>query len=59
LQGGIITRLEADGSTTEVVFPTQQIVLRPAETADKLHKSVNEQAEPIELIIIQLKIGNV
>lgn len=55
LKGGVITRLEADGSTTDVQFPTGKTVFRKAETPDKTHKSVNKQSEPIELIIIQLK----
>ncbi len=55
LKGGTITRLEADGSTTRVEFPTGQSVFRPAETPAQMHKSVNEGAEPIELIIVQLK----
>lgn len=55
LRGGIITRLEADGSITEVNFPTGKSVFRSAENADKIHKSVNRTSSPIELIIIQLK----
>ncbi len=54
-QGGVITRLEQDGSTTDVEFPTDVPVYRPAETADKIHKSVNNQPGPIELIITQIK----
>lgn len=55
LKGGIITRLEADGSKTKVVFPTGKTIFRPSETADKLHKSVNASSDSIELIIVQLK----
>lgn len=55
LNGGIITRLEVDGSTTEVLFPTGQTVFRPAEAPDKIHRSVNATGESIELIIMQLK----
>jgi hypothetical protein len=55
LTGGIVTRLEADGSTTKVEFPTGQAVFRPSESADKMHKSLNETSMPIELIIVQLK----
>lgn len=55
LKGGVITRLEADGSITEVNFPTSKAVYSEAETADKIHKSVNRQMNPIELITIQLK----
>ncbi len=54
-KGGIITRLEADGTKTEVNFPTGKAILRPAETPDKMHKSINDSSESIELIIVQLK----
>lgn len=55
LQGGIITRLEADGSTTDVNFPTGQAIFREIDPPDQLHKSVNNSSTPVELIIIQLK----
>ena len=38
LDGGVITRLEADGAKTDVEFPTGQAVYRPAETEEKMHK---------------------
>lgn len=55
LQGGVITRLEADGSMVEVNFPTGQAVSRDIDPPDQLHKSINKSANPVELIIIQLK----
>jgi len=55
LEGGKITRLESDGSTVDVEFPTQVPVFREADPVDQLHKSVNRTSKPIELIIIQLK----
>ena len=55
LQGGILTRREADGSTTNVEFPTGKWTFRPAETSDKMHEVANETEEPIELITVQLK----
>lgn len=55
LKGGTITRLEADGSSVEVVFPTGTAVFRPSDPEDQLHKSVNRSDEPVELMIIQLK----
>ncbi len=55
LQGGVITRLEADGSTTDVNFPTGQAVYREIDPPNELHKSVNNSSAPVELIIIQLK----
>ena len=55
LTGGILTRLEADGSQTQVEFPTGQSVFVNAETPDKMHKTVNATSKTIELIIVQLK----
>lgn len=55
LQGGVITRLEADGSTTDVNFPTGRAIFREIDPPDQLHKSVNNSSSPVELIIIQLK----
>lgn len=55
LQGGVITRLEADGSTTNVNFPTGVAVYREADPLNEFHKSVNRSSNPVELIIIQLK----
>lgn len=55
LQGGTITRLEADGSTNDVHFPTGQAVFRGMDPPDQLHKSVNRSPAPVELIIMQLK----
>lgn len=55
LQGGVITRLEADGSKVHVDFPTGQAVSREVDPPDQLHKSINNSPNPVELIIIQLK----
>lgn len=55
LNGGILTRLEADGSQTQVEFPTNIPTFRSSETSDKMHKTLNKTSMPIELIIIQLK----
>jgi hypothetical protein len=55
LKGGSLTRLESNGTETVVNFPTGAAVIRPVDPPDELHKTVNRSAEPIELIIIQLK----
>lgn len=55
LKGGTITRLEANGSTTDVKFPTGVAVFREVDPPNELHKSVNRGAEPVELMIVQLK----
>lgn len=58
LKGGTITRLEANGTTTDVHFPTGVAVFRDVDPPDELHKSVNLGSEPVELIIIHLKANN-
>ena len=55
LQGGTIHRLEANGSTNAVLFPTGIPVFRPMDPPHELHRSVNPTDHPIELMIIQLK----
>ena len=55
LQGGTITRLEANGTKTDVNFPTGMAVFREVDPPNELHKSINNSTNPIELIIIQLK----
>ena len=54
LKGGTITRLEADGTTTDVDFPTGVAVFRGIDPPNELHKSVNRGTEPVELLILQL-----
>lgn len=58
LKGGTITRLEANGQTSDVHFPTGVAVFRPSDPEDELHRSINNSSESIELIIIQLKTQN-
>lgn len=55
LTGGIITRIEADGSINKIVFPMDCWIFRPAESPEKMHKSINELSVPIEMVIVQLK----
>lgn len=55
LKGGTITRLETDGRTKDLKFPTGETVFRDADPENELHRSVNNSSQPIELIIIQLK----
>ena len=54
LQGGTLTRLEADGREVDVEFPTGVAVLRQPDAGTELHRTVNKSSEPIELIITQL-----
>jgi hypothetical protein len=55
LQGGTITRLEADGTTNDVKFPTGEPVFLEMDPPNELHKAVNNSDSPVELIVIQLK----
>lgn len=55
LKGGTITRLEGDGSMTDIDFPKGETVFREADPLGQLHRSVNKTCKPIELIIIELK----
>lgn len=55
LKGGVMTRLEADGRTVEVEFPTGVPVYRPIDPVGELHRSVNHSDEFVELIIVYLK----
>lgn len=55
LQGGVITRLEADGTMTDVEFPKNVPVYRSTDPVGELHRSVNKSDEPIELIITHIK----
>ena len=55
LKGGIITRLEADGRTTDVSFPTGKAVFRDVDSEKEQHRSINNSSEAVELIIIQFK----
>ena len=55
LKGGTITRIEADGTTTDVQFPKGVSVYREADRPGELHRSINNGCKPLELIVIQLK----
>ena len=55
LKGGTITRLEADGRTIDVQFPTGVTVTRDPDPKNELHGSINHSSEAIELVVIQLK----
>lgn len=57
-KGGIITRLEANGTTTDVEFPTGVAVFRAADPCEELHRSMNNSPESIELTIIHLKANH-
>ncbi len=55
LKGGTITRLESDGKTTDVQFPTNVAVFRESDPENVLHKSINPSDKPVELVVVQFK----
>lgn len=54
-KGGTITRMEADGQSWDVHFPTGVAVFRKPDPENEMHKSMNKSSEPIELLIVQMK----
>ena len=58
IQGGTITCHGTDGTTKSVVFPTGACVKKDPDPEGALHTSVNDSDLPVELLIIQLKKGN-
>lgn len=54
-QGGIITRLENDGTEREVHFPTAVATFRPAEPKEMTHRSINRGSAPVAAIIVEVK----
>ncbi len=55
LQGGTIRRLEADGSTTDVTFPTGVVIKRDVDPLEELHSSLNKSDHPIEALMVEFK----
>ncbi len=55
LQGGILTRLEADGREIDVVLPTGVPIFRKPDPENELHRAINRADEPIEVIAIEFK----
>ena len=55
LKGGTITRIEHDGSETDVEFPTGVAVIRQADPLGEMHCAVNRSSEEVEVLVIQLK----
>ncbi len=55
LKGGTVKRLEQDGSTRDIHFPTGSSVFLEADPLDQLHRVVNASDAAIEIIVIELK----
>ena len=55
IKGGIITRIEANGSLVDVSFPAKSAVYRPKDPENVFHKSLSRSDDPIELLIVHLK----
>ncbi len=54
LKGGSYTRIEKDGSTKAIRFPTGEAVYLDADPIDQLHTGKNSD-EPLEIIVVELK----
>jgi len=55
IKGGVLTRIEEDGSENVVAFPTGTPVFRDVDPEGSLHRTQNRSNEPVEIVIIQLK----
>jgi len=55
IKGGTVRRLELDGTTNDVHFPTGKVVHRDADPVGKLHRGINISDETVELIVVELK----
>lgn len=55
LKGGTFKRIEEDGSTKEIVFPTGEAIFLEADPVGQKHRGVNISPAPLELIVIQYK----
>lgn len=57
LKGGTVTRIEQDGSSKQVSFPTGVGVFLPPDPAGQLHRTINTSPNEIEGILVELKNG--
>ncbi len=53
IQGGTVTRLGEDGSTSEITLPTNKAIYQEPDL--ELHDGINNTNAPIEAIMIELK----
>ena len=58
LKGGTFKRIEEDGSTKDVIFPTGEAVFLEADPVGQKHSGVNTSADFLELIVIEYKTKN-
>ncbi|NNM43254.1 MAG: hypothetical protein HKM07_02805 [Chlamydiae bacterium] len=54
LKGGHFTRIEEDGSSRDIVFPTGEAIYLEADPVGQLHSGENG-TEELEIIIVELK----
>ncbi|MBS0603544.1 MAG: hypothetical protein JSS60_00740 [Verrucomicrobia bacterium] len=55
LKGGTVRRMEQDGSTRDVHFPTGSAVFLEADPEGEMHRGVNVSDTELEVMIIELK----
>ncbi|CAL58452.1 RmlC-like jelly roll fold [Ostreococcus tauri] len=55
LQGGVLKRVDEDGSTRDLVFETGKAYWYEADPPDNLHADVNEGSEDVVVIVTEFK----
>lgn len=55
LKGGILTRIEETGETSEIVIETGKAYWFTPDPPGTLHGDINQSDEPIEVMLIELK----
>ena len=55
IQGGILTRIQEDGTCQDVVFPTGKAVFLEADQPGEQHRAINRSENPLEVIVVHLK----
>ncbi len=54
-KGGILTRIETNGTKTEIKLPKNIPVYQDQDPAGEYHKFINNTCKPLEIIVIELK----
>ena len=55
LKGGLLTKCEATGETSELAFETGKAYWLNEDPPNTLHGDINESDEPIEVMVIEIK----
>jgi quercetin dioxygenase-like cupin family protein len=55
IQGGVLTRIEQDGTVSELVIPSGSSLFLEPDPVGTLHKTANRTASPLEFCVVLLK----